>query len=89
MTLRSALCLLAVLFTLLTPVLVTAQEPNPLHTATRQELDIIKVLLAQENAWNNGDLAGFAKGYKDSPDTLFITHQVFRGFAGLDRKSVV
>jgi ketosteroid isomerase-like protein len=83
MTLRSALCLAAVIFTLLAPAPVPAQQPNPLHTATRQELDIIKVLLAQENAWNNGDLAGFAKGYKDSPDTLFITHQVFRGFAGL------
>ena len=83
MTLRSALCLVAVVLTLLAPAFVPAQEPNTLHTATRQELDIIKVLLAQENAWNNGDLAGFAKGYKDSPDTLFITHQVFRGFAGL------
>jgi ketosteroid isomerase-like protein len=83
MKLRSALCFVALIFILLTPAPVPAQEPNPLHTATRQELDIIKVLLAQENAWNNGDLAGFAKGYKDSPDTLFITHQVFRGFAGL------
>jgi ketosteroid isomerase-like protein len=83
MTLRFRICFAALIFTLLAPALVPAQEPNPLHTATRQELDIIKVLLAQENAWNNGDLAGFAKGYKDSPDTLFITHQVFRGFAGL------
>jgi ketosteroid isomerase-like protein len=83
MTLRFRICFAAFLFALLPPALVPAQEPNPLHTATRQELDIIKVLLAQENAWNNGDLAGFAKGYKDSPDTLFITHQVFRGFAGL------
>lgn len=83
MTLRFRICFAALIFTLLTPALIPAQEPNPLHTATRQELDIIKVLLAQENAWNNGDLAGFAKGYKDSPDTLFITHQVFRGFAGL------
>jgi ketosteroid isomerase-like protein len=84
MTLRLPLRLAAALIlTLLVPVFVPAQQPNPLHTATRQELDIIKVLLAQENAWNNGDLAGFAKGYKDSPDTLFITHQVFRGFAGL------
>jgi ketosteroid isomerase-like protein len=84
MTLRLPLRLAAALIlTLVVRVLVPAQQPNPLHTATRQELDIIKVLLAQENAWNNGDLAGFAKGYKDSPDTLFITHQVFRGFAGL------
>ena len=83
MTLRSRICFAALILAFLAPAPVRPQEPNPLHTATRQELDIIKVLLAQENAWNNGDLAGFAKGYKDSPDTLFITHQVFRGFVGL------
>lgn len=84
MTLRSALRTAAVTLALLSPVFLSAQEPpNPLHTASRQELNIVKVLLAQENAWNKGDLAGFASGYKDSPDTLFVTHQVFRGFTGL------
>ena len=83
MTLRSSLRLAALSITLLAPALLHAQDPNPLHTATRQELNIIKVLLAQENAWNKGDLAAFASGFKDSPDTLFITHQVLRGFAGL------
>jgi ketosteroid isomerase-like protein len=83
MTLRSALRIAAVTLSLLLPMFVTAQEPNPLHTATKQELNIVKVLVAQENAWNKGDLAAFASGYKDSPDTLFVTHQVFRGFTGL------
>ncbi|MGH9595337.1 MAG: YybH family protein [Edaphobacter sp.] len=83
LTLCRSLRLVALSLTLLAPALLPAQEPNPLHPATHQELDIIKVLLAQENAWNNGDLAAFAAGYKDSPDTLFITRQVFRGFAGL------
>ena len=82
MTLRSSLRLAALSLILLAPALLSAQT-DPLHTATRQELNIIKVLIAQENAWNKGDLAAFASGYKDSPDTLFITHQVFRGFAGL------
>ena len=54
-----------------------------LHTATRQELDVIKVLLAQESAWNRGDIEGFVRAYKDSPDIIFISHQVNRGFAGL------
>jgi ketosteroid isomerase-like protein len=54
-----------------------------LHTATRIELDVIKVLLAQEAAWNRGDIDSFAQAYKNSPDTLFITHQVSRGYAGL------
>jgi ketosteroid isomerase-like protein len=53
---------------------------DPLHTATRQELDIIKVVLAQEKAWNQGDIDGFAKGYKDSPETLFIGRQVSKGY---------
>jgi ketosteroid isomerase-like protein len=83
MTLQSSLRLAALSLILLAPSLLQAQANDPLHTATRQELNIIKVLLAQENAWNKGDLAAFASGYKDSPDTLFITHQVFRGFAGL------
>jgi uncharacterized protein (TIGR02246 family) len=83
MTLRSSLRLVAFSLTLLAPALLPAQATDPLHTATRQELNIIKVLLAQENAWNKGDLAGFASSFKDSADTLFITHQVFRGFAGL------
>jgi ketosteroid isomerase-like protein len=81
MPLRSCLRATALLLALLTPVF--AQEPNPLHTATRQELDVIKVLLAQEDAWNKGDLTGFASGYKDAPDTLFITRQISRGYAGL------
>jgi ketosteroid isomerase-like protein len=83
MTLCRSLRLVALCFTLLAPALLPAQQPDPLHTASRQELNIIKVLIAQENAWNKGDLVAFAAGYKDSPDTLFITHQVFRGFAGL------
>lgn len=57
--------------------------PEPLHTASQQELDIVKVLLAQEAAWNRGDLEGFARGYKDSPDTIFLSRQLSRGYAGL------
>ena len=83
MTLRSSLQFVALIFVLLAPGFLHAQEPNPLHTASRQELNIIKVLIAQENAWNKGDLVGFASGFKDSPDTLFITHTVSRGFSGL------
>jgi ketosteroid isomerase-like protein len=80
----------SVLFALLVVIAVPAARAqdnpdttSPLHTATRQELDVIKVLLAQEAAWNHGDIDSFAKAYKDSPDTLFISHLVNRGFAGL------
>ncbi len=62
---------------------IMAQGGPPLHTASQQELDVVKVLLKQESAWNRGDLDSFAEGYKDSPDTLFVTRQVSRGFAGM------
>ncbi len=58
-------------------------QDDQLKTASKQELDIVKVLVAQEDAWNKGDLPGFIQGYKNSPDTLFVTHQVFRGVDGM------
>jgi ketosteroid isomerase-like protein len=74
-----AACALA--FTFLAPARpATAQDDNSLHTASRAELDIVKAVLAQEKAWNVGDIAGYVKGYKDSPDTLFIGKQVSHGF---------
>jgi ketosteroid isomerase-like protein len=56
-------------------------KDNPLHTASRTELDVVKVLIAQEKAWNVGDIEGYIKGYKDSPDTIFIGRQVSKGYA--------
>jgi ketosteroid isomerase-like protein len=57
-------------------------EPgNPLHTATQLELDIVKAVLAEEKAWNKGDLAGFESGYKNSPSTIFMGAQISRGYA--------
>jgi len=58
-----------------------AQQQAPLHTASQQELDVVKVLLKQEAAWNRGDIDSFAQGYKDSPETLFISRTISRGFA--------
>jgi ketosteroid isomerase-like protein len=82
MRLRSRLCTASLGMVLLLPTLFLAQEA-PLHTASQQELDLIKVLVKQEAAWNRGDLDSFAQGYKDSPDTLFITHQISRSYAGM------
>ena len=58
-----------------------AQDESQLHTASHEELEIVKVLLVQEKAWNNGDLQGYLKGYKDSPDTIFMGRQISRGYA--------
>ena len=82
MLLRSHLRTVSLSLILLAPSILLAQEP-PLHTATQQELDVIKILLKQESAWNHGDLDSFVQCYKDSPDTLFITHQISRSFAGM------
>jgi uncharacterized protein (TIGR02246 family) len=75
---------LALAFILFAPSRSNAQAPdgdNPLHTASRTELDVVKVLLAQEKAWNAGDLEGYVKGYRDSPDTLFVGRQISKGYA--------
>ena len=61
----------------------SAGYAQQLGTVPQQQLDVIKVLMAQEAAWNKGDLEGFVQSYKDSPDTLFITSMVNRGFAGM------
>jgi ketosteroid isomerase-like protein len=86
--LRRQICfILLLLFTAITIPGARAQDSTDttsnLHTATRQELDVIKVLLAQEAAWNRGDMEGFVHAYKDSPDIIFLSHQVNRGYAGL------
>ncbi len=79
--LRRHLVVLTLLACFATPALHA--QPQPLHTASQQELDVIKVLLKQESAWNRGDIDSFAQGYKDSPDTIFISRQLNRGFAGM------
>lgn len=66
-----------------TPVPQVPQQPDQLRTLTRDELDVVKVLTAQERAWNKGDITAYASGYKDSPDLLFVGRQVSRGFDSL------
>lgn len=66
---------------LLASSLTWAQQT--LSTVPQQQLDVIKVLLAQEEAWNRGDLEAFSQTYKNSPDTLLISSTVNRGFAGM------
>jgi len=78
--LRLRLALLLTAMVLTTPF---GQSQQTLTTIPQQQLDVIKVLLAQEEAWNRGDLDAFAQTYKDSPDTLLISGSVSRGFANL------
>jgi len=60
-----------------------SQDLQSLATASREQLDVVKVLLTQQAAWNHGDIDAFVQTYKDAPDTLMVTHQISHGFAGL------
>lgn len=82
MSLRSRL-FTAIFAIFLLPCAARAQDMQQLTTVSHEQLDVVKVLLAQEAAWNRGDLTGFAQAYKDSPDILFITNTVNRGFSGM------
>jgi uncharacterized protein (TIGR02246 family) len=57
-----------------------AQSPDPLFTATRQQLDVVKVVIAQQDAWNKGDLDAYLSHYKDAPDTQAVLANLVRGF---------
>jgi ketosteroid isomerase-like protein len=84
MTFRPALARIACLLTLLASFAVAAsaqEKADQLRTMTHDELAIVKVLTAQENAWNRGDIEAFATGYKNSPDTIFIGSQISHGYA--------
>lgn len=56
-----------------------SQNSDPLFTATRQQLDVVKIILAQQAAWNKGDLDGYLSHYKDAPDTEAVLASLVRG----------
>lgn len=58
---------------------VLSQKQDPLFTATREQLDVVKIILAQENAWNKGDLDAYLSHYKDAPDTQAVLANLVRG----------
>lgn len=80
---RFSLAIILFAATLLAAPATYSQDLQALTTASRDQLDVVKVLLAQQAAWNRGDIAAFAQSYKDAPDTLVVTRQISRGFAGL------
>lgn len=56
-----------------------SQKEDPLFTASRQQLDVVKIILAQQNAWNKGDLDAYLSHYKDAPDTQAVLANLVRG----------
>jgi ketosteroid isomerase-like protein len=79
----AAAAFLFVLVALLAGGSAWGQDLESLTTASREQLDVVKVLIAQRDAWNRGDINGFIQAYKDAPDTLMVTHQISHGFAEL------
>jgi uncharacterized protein (TIGR02246 family) len=75
---------LAILALSLCTLSALAQSPpDQLYTATRLQLDVTKVLLAQEAAWNRGDLDAYIGHYKDAPDTQAILGTPTRGLQNI------
>jgi len=56
-----------------------AQNEDQLYTASKLQLDVTKVLLAQETAWNKGDLDGYLSHFKDAEDTRALLGAPVRG----------
>ena len=81
--LASAAAVLLLITTFFAAQSARSQDLQALTTATREQLDVVKVLLNQQTAWNRGDIDAFAQSYKDAADTLIVTHQISHGFAGL------
>lgn len=60
-----------------------SQAANELYTASREQLDVTKVVLAQEAAWNKGDLDQYLAHYKDAKDTEAILNGPVRGLGNI------
>ena len=65
------------------PLTASPQSHGQLYTATREQLDVTKVVLAQENAWNKGDLESYLAAFKDADDTEAILNGPVRGLANI------
>ena len=63
------------------PAAPAPEKPDQLRTLSRDELDVIKIITQQERAWNQGDFDAFARGFDDSPNTLFLAEHISHGFA--------
>jgi ketosteroid isomerase-like protein len=67
----------------LLPLLVLALAAPGRLPAQTPEAAIKAVLDKQAADWNRGDIDAFAKGYKDSPDILFMGAKIQRGYASM------
>ena len=75
---RCSFLLVPSLVLLLAPLL-RAQNGGQLYTASREQLDVTKIVLAQESAWNKGDLDAYLSHFKDAGNTEAILNGPVRG----------
>lgn len=61
----------------------SAQAGDQLYTATPEQLAVTKVVVAQENAWNRGDLDGYLAHFKESPETEVMLAGPVRGISNV------
>jgi ketosteroid isomerase-like protein len=62
---------------------LAAQQPDQLYTASHEQLEVTKVLLTQQDAWNKGDLAAYVNFYKGAPDTVAVLATPIRGLQSI------
>lgn len=62
---------------------VYAQAADQLYTASHEQLAVTKVIVAQENAWNRGDLDGYLAHFKESEDTEVMLAGPVRGMGNV------
>jgi uncharacterized protein (TIGR02246 family) len=60
-----------------------AQQADQLYTASKDQLDVVKVILAQQAAWNKSDMAGYLGFYKDAEDTVAMLGAPVRGMTNI------
>lgn len=80
MRVRGGIVLLAMVLSLGCSAVAQGRPADQLRTMPEGELGMVKTLMVQERAWNNGDIAAFVAGYKNSPDTIFMGQTVTRGY---------
>jgi uncharacterized protein (TIGR02246 family) len=58
-------------------------QKDKLYTATHQQLEAVKIVLAQEAAWNKGDLEAFISHFKDDPETQVVLGTPAKGLVNI------
>lgn len=70
----------SLLFGILLTVVGLGGAGSGMAATTGDAAAIRQVMDGQQAAWSRGDVDGFMRGYKDSPDTTFVGTSVRKGY---------